>query len=192
MFMNQIIRFYNIIQYIDELSDTMINSFESLSKLELFIYKIKNKNNEYIYWEKNLQKYIDSANKYIDHIFYNLNYNVKFLYDLVEWMIWCEENKKIYFVNKAMGGLFTIDIDENISNKCSLELTLKSDNDIIVITIIVINDNITVRRIENGIIDEASTAYEMSNTQLELITPVRDIIKKYVYDYMEQKIKKNK
>ena len=189
--MNQIVRFYTILQYIDELAEIMDIELELMSKIELFIYKIKNKNSEYIYWNKNIQKYIDSANKYIDHIFYNLNYNVRFLYDLVEWMLWCDGNKKIYFINKFMGGLFTIDIDENTNNKCSLELTLKSDNDIIVITIIVINDNITVRRVENGITEEVSTAYEMSTTQLGLITPVRNVIKKYVYDYMTQKIKKN-
>ena len=69
--MNQIARFYNVIQYIDELADTMLINLRLLSKLELFIYKIKNRNNEYIYWEKDLQKYIDNANKYIDHMFYS-------------------------------------------------------------------------------------------------------------------------
>ena len=80
--MNQIVRFYTILQYIDELAEIMDIKLELMSKIELFIYKIKNKNSEYIYWNKNIQKYIDSANKYIDHIFYNLNYNVRFLYDL--------------------------------------------------------------------------------------------------------------
>ena len=188
--MNQIIRFYNIIQYIDELSDTMLINLRLLSKFELFIYRIKNRNNEYIYWEKDLQKYIDNANKYIDHMFYNLNYNIEFLYGLAEWMIWCDSNEKIYFINKPMGGLFTIDIDETNISKCSLELTMKSNNDIITIIIMVINDNITVKRIENGVTEEVSTAYEMSNTQLELITPVRNVIKKYMYDYMNWKIKK--
>lgn len=188
--MNQITRFYSIIQYIDELEDTMLINLRLLSKLELFIYKIRNRNNEYIYWEKDLQKYIDNANKYIDHMFYNLNYNIEFLYGLAEWMIWCDSNEKIYFINKPMGGLFTVDIDETNISKCSLELTMKSNNDIITIIIMVINDNITVKRIENGVTEEVSTAYEMSNTQLELITPVRNIIKKYMYDYMNWKIKK--
>ena len=95
--MNQIARFYSIIQYIDELEDTMHINLRLMSKFELFIYKIRNRNNEYIYWEKGLQKYIDNANKYIDHMFYNLNYNIEFLYGLAEWMIWCDSNEKIYF-----------------------------------------------------------------------------------------------
>ena len=188
--MNQIARFYSIIQYIDELEDTMHINLRLLSKFELFIYRIKNRNNEYIYWEKDLQKYIDNANKYIDHMFYNLNYNIEFLYGLAEWMIWCDSNEKIYFINKPMGGLFTVDVDETNISKCSLELTMKSNNDIITIIIMVINDNITVKRIENGVTEEVSTAYEMSNTQLELITPVRNVIKKYMHDYMNWKIKK--
>ena len=190
--MNQIARFYSIIQYIDELEDTMHINLRLMSKFELFIYRIKNRNNEYIYWEKDLQKYIDNANKYIDHMFYNLNYNIEFLYGLAEWMIWCDSNEKIYFINKPMGGLFTVDIDETNISKCSLELTMKSNNDIITIIIMVINDNISVKRIENGVTEEVSTAYEMSNTQLELITPVRNVIKKYMHDYMNWKIKKNK
>lgn len=180
---SQIMRFYGILNYIEQIGDQYKIENEALENRTFWqkvIDKIKNKKGtDYSY-------YIGNAASYIQDLFKGIVYDVNFLYALAEWIIYCKDEKRL-----QMSGFFTIDIDETEKKKMSMKIEMvdgltKGDN---IVEIIVIVDTITVNATHNGTTLSSTTALEMNKEQIEMIELVRYIIKLMVRSYLSDKIR---
>ena len=180
---SQIMRFYSILNYIEQIGDQYRIENEALENRTFWqkiIDKIKNKKGtDYSY-------YIGNAVSYIQDLFKGIVYDVNFLYALAEWIIYCKDEKRL-----QMSGFFTIDIDETEKKKMSMKIEMidgltKGDN---IVEIIVIVDTITVNATHNGTTLSSTTVLEMNKEQIEMIELVRYIIKLMVRSYSSDKIR---
>lgn len=164
---SQISRFYTLIEYLKEIN-IHIDIYNNMTLLE----KIKNKFFKYHMSRSEIDNYIKRAEKYIFNIFDGIVWNTKFILELVYWMDDCDKDNSVKF--KKPDGPFTM----NYTNDDGISLNILTSNkdNTIYIMIVVVEDNISVYRVEDGVSRAAVTSLEMNKEQLEMIIPMKKII----------------